>query len=372
MDRLEPSAETAALLTKYGFDERVFQTLQHRLKMGESIESFNKTNGLVGLPPSHAISSLVALNSPEHREYSRAGRDMVAKGRLGVLMLAGGMATRFGGGVKALAEVAGSLTFIEAKLRDAARVAEQANAKLSVFLMTSFTTHQVICKWLESWRSPFVDVVPFVQSVSVRLTPEGNVFCDATGAPSLYSTGHGDVPFSFERSGLLGAFVKKGGQVLMVSNIDNIAATIDPAIVGMHAGGGATISVEVVDKYRGDKGGAPATIEGKTQIVEAFRFPKDFDQDQIPVFNTNTLYINVEVLKNPGALTWFAATKSVDARVCVQFERLIGELTAFHSSAYIRVPREGELSRFEPIKEASDVAARRDQLEKVLKARGIH
>jgi UTP--glucose-1-phosphate uridylyltransferase len=238
--------------------------------------------------------------------------------------------------------------------------------------MTSFTTHKAILDWLKQWQSPVIQVTPFVQSVSVRLTLDGKVFSDDKGSPSLYSTGHGDVPFAFAHSGFLEPFMEGGGQTLMVSNIDNIAATIDPAIIGLHAALGKSISVEVADKHAGDKGGAPATIDGVAQIVEAFRFPKEFDQDRIPVFNTNTLYVNTDALQKPGPLTWFAATKSVDHRTCVQFERLIGEMTAFHSSVFIRVSRQGNESRFEPIKEVGDIQARSGQLKALLASRGLH
>jgi len=47
------------------------------------------------------------------------------------------------------------------------------------------------------------------------------------------------------------------------------------------------VTAEVVRKLPGDRGGAPARVDGSLQIVEAFRFPEGFDQDRIDVFNTN-------------------------------------------------------------------------------------
>src|SRR6185437_6978046 len=89
-------------------------------------------------------------------------------------------------------------------------------------------------------------------------------------------------------SGVLARFRAAGGRVLYMSNVDNVAATLDPAVIGAHLASGAAITAEVVRKEPGDRGGAPARVDGTPQIVEAFRFPKGFDQDRLALFNTNT------------------------------------------------------------------------------------
>ena len=42
-----------------------------------------------------------------------------------------------------------------------------------------------------------------------------------------------------------------------------------------------------------EKGGTLADLDGKPQIVEGFRFPKDYDQGQIPYFSTAHQLIKV-------------------------------------------------------------------------------
>ena len=44
---------------------------------------------------------------------------------------------------------------------------------------------------------------------------------------SWYPPGHGDVYESFKRSGLLEKFIKEGKELVFISNIDNLGATID-------------------------------------------------------------------------------------------------------------------------------------------------
>jgi UTP--glucose-1-phosphate uridylyltransferase len=155
----------------------------------------------------------------------------------------------------------------------------------------------------------------------------------------------------------------------MMSNVDNLTATLDPAIIGAHLESGAALTAEMAPKEPGDKGGAPARVGGKAQIVEAFRFPEDFDQERIPVFNTNTFVLDAAAIDVDFPLTWFAVNKTVDGKAAVQFERLVGELTAFLDSAFLRVERHGPDARFQPIKTPEDIDKELPDIVKALKAR---
>jgi UTP--glucose-1-phosphate uridylyltransferase len=155
-----------------------------------------------------------------------------------------------------------------------------------------------------------------------------------------------------------------------MSNVDNLAATLDPAIVGAHLTNKRAITVEVAEKAKGDKGGAPARVDGVLQIVEGFRFPKEFDQDSIPVFNCNSFVIDLSSIDRPFGLSWFAVTKEVDGKKAIQFERLVGELTAFLPCTVLSVAREGEDGRFLPVKDPPELEARRDAIVKLLVQRG--
>ena len=45
----------------------------------------------------------------------------------------------------------------------------------------------------------------------------------------------------------------------------------------------------------------------------------------------------------------------LDGRPAIQFERLVGELTWWHPTRYVRVAREGPAARFVPVKEVEDL-----------------
>ncbi len=54
--------------------------------------------------------------------------------------------------------------------------------------------------------------------------------------------------------------------------------------------------------------------------------------------------------------------KLVDGRPAVQFERLIGELTSALDSRFVHVPREGQRSRFLPVKDTAELEQRRPEI----------
>ena len=159
--------------------------------------------------------------------------------------------------------------------------------------------------------------------------------------------------------------------MLFVSNVDNLGATLDPAIIGAHLRQGRGMTVEVVRNEPGDVGGAPARVDGVLQIVEAFRFPPDYPQDQLPVFNTNTFVLDAAAVDRDFDLTFFRVSKKVQDREVIQFERLVGQVTAYVPTGLVVVPRHPPLGRFEPIKDPGDLEKRRESIRANLVARGV-
>ena len=363
-------AATAEVLQRYGFEDIPFDSLRNRLVEGDVGADQNRIVGRVEPPDEGDLRALPPLGGDVRQGLAKKGEEAMRRGEVGAVILAGGMATRFGGVVKAAVEVLNGQTFLELKLKDISAVAERAGATIPVYLMTSFATHEEIQRMAEPLSTERCPIMCFPQFISLRVAPNGELFRDASGALSAHAPGHGDLTFALRRSGILQRFREAGGRTLMMSNVDNLTATLDPAVIGAHLEAGAALTAEMAPKEPGDKGGAPARVDGKPQIVEAFRFPKDFDQDRIPVFNTNTFVLDAEAIDAEFPLTWFAVNKTVDGKDAVQFERLVGELTAFLDSAFLRVERHGPDARFQPIKTPDDVEKERPAIVTALKARG--
>jgi UTP--glucose-1-phosphate uridylyltransferase len=363
-------AATTQLLQRYGFEDIPFESLRGRLAKGELGAVQNRITGRVEPPDEGDVQALPPLGGDVRRALAERGEEAMRQGQVAAVILAGGMATRFGGVVKAAVEVLDGQSFLDLKLKDIAAVAERANATIPVYLMTSFATDEAIRQMAEPLSTPRCPIKTFPQFISLRVTPEGELFEDASGELSSHAPGHGDLTFALRRSGILKDFRDRGGRVLMMSNVDNLTATLDAAIIGAHLESGAALTAEMAPKEPGDKGGAPARVDGRAQIVEAFRFPEDFDQERIPVFNTNTFVLDAAAIDAEFPLTWFAVNKTVDGKPAVQFERLVGELTAFVEPAFLRVERHGPDARFQPIKTPDDIAKELPDIVKALEARG--
>jgi UTP--glucose-1-phosphate uridylyltransferase len=323
------------ILERYGFDERRFEELREKVASGELSPGSNVVRG--ALEPL-AESDLVRLSD----ETGGGGLGGVA-----AAVLNGGMATRFGGTVKGLLEAVDGVSFLEWKLRDAER------AGVPLVLMNSFATDEATLAFLGD-RS---GVVTFTQSVSLRLNPDGSLF----PGPSPYSPGHGDfaelVPV--ERLRALGV------RTLMLSNVDNLGARLDPRVVAAHRRAGNPLTIEVAPA-RGELGGAPARVDGRPMVVEGFRFPPGFDVSSLPVFNTNSLVVELDALERRYPLTWLYVLKDVDGRPAVQLERLVNELSAYLPTTYLLVPRDGPESRFVPVKTPEDLELARPLLRELV------
>ncbi|MGB8221511.1 MAG: UTP--glucose-1-phosphate uridylyltransferase [Polyangiales bacterium] len=363
-------AQTAELLQRFGFEDIPFESLRERLARGELGASQNRIRGKVQPPDEGDLRALPPLGGEVRSALSNRGEEAMRQGEVASVILAGGMATRFGGVVKAAVEVLDGQSFLELKLKDIAAEAERAGATVPVYLMTSFATDEAIARMADALSTERCPIRTFPQFISLRVTPDGELFRDRSGALSAHAPGHGDLTFALRRSGILKDFRARGGRVLMMSNVDNLTATLDPAVLGAHLEAGAALTAEMAPKEPGDQGGAPARVDGKAQIVEAFRFPEDFDQERIPVFNTNTFVLDAESIDTDFPLTWFAVNKTVDGKPAVQFERLVGELTAFLDAAFLRVERHGPDARFQPIKTPEDMDKERPDIVKALQARG--
>jgi UTP--glucose-1-phosphate uridylyltransferase len=381
IDRLP--AALRAQLDAAGFDEEkllsVAARLAERSRKGASVApDVNRVRGKVDPPRTEDVGEVPAAGTAEYRGIAEAGLAALKRGELAFCVMAGGMATRMGGVVKALVNAFDSRTFLDLRLAENAMWCTRAGNVLPLWLMTSEATDGPIRKALSDRSAPS-HVRVFRQNLSLRLTREGRLFFEADGGPSPYAPGHGDLPDALRRSGLLADFVARGGKYVWIANLDNLGATVDPAILGYFLGCGRDVMAEVTEKVQGDRGGIPvwADVEmdaGRTerrlQILEEFRLPIGFDAQAVRVFNCNTFLIQADtLLRAPLRWTFFEVEKKVEGRVAVQFERLIQELTAFVPTAYLRVPREGALSRFLPVKDNEELARRADEIRAVVRTR---
>jgi UTP--glucose-1-phosphate uridylyltransferase len=362
---IDVDRETAVILERFGFDEPLFDVLRGRVATGELSAESNLIRGSIEAPRDDDITPLPAPDDAGYQAAREAGLDALRRGEVAQVVLAGGMATRFGGVVKAVLTAVDGMSFLEAKLVQTTALEREVGLAVPVALMTSFATDAAIRDHVA--QRGLGDPLVFNQFVSLRLEASGELFRDAAGNVSLYAPGHGDLFPALRRSGTLDALRDRGVRYVTVSNVDNLGARVDPVVVGAHLLSGRRLTCEVARK-EGDMGGAPVRVDGRLQMVEGPRFPPDFDQDLAPVFNTNTALFHLDTLDAQYDLSWLYVLKDVDGRPAVQLERLYHEVSAFVDAQYLEVPRRGPRGRFLPIKTPADLERAEDDLRELVSA----
>lgn len=362
------SQDMKRTLERYQFDSGRFRELAAKVRGGSQED--NVVRGRVSAPAPGDIQRLPAEGTPERAKLEALGRQELEAGRVALVVLAGGMATRMGGVVKALVEALPGKTFLDLRLAEIAAIAKQFGKAPPFWLMTSHTTEEPIRQALGS-RLSGDQVAVFSQFLSLRLTPSGDVFLDAAGKPSEHAPGHGDLPPALQGSGLLKRFVESGGRVVMVTNLDNLGGTLEPALIGWHLSHGAPVTCEVVDKIEGDRGGIPLRVDDKPCVLEEFRIPTSFDPASVRVFSTNVFHFDARALLSLEIpWTYFRVTKKVGDKPVIQFERLINEVTSYVPTRYLHVDRQGKNARFLPVKDMGELETRRPEIELVARPRG--
>ena len=366
------SPEILARLNARGFDPERLRAWARDL--GQGREARNRLPGKVEPPAPGDVIDAPVPRTAEHARLHALGLEALRRGEVALCVLAGGMATRMGGVVKSLVEALPGKTFLDLRLAENAHLQRLGGHRVPLWLMTSEPTDGPIRDALAGQLDGDY-LATFEQFVSPRLaksSANAELFLDEHGQPSVHATGHGDLPDALRASGLLRKFLARGGRVVAIANIDNLGATVDPAIVGFHLDRGVPVTVELVDKVGSDRGGGPVRWNGKPIITEEFRLPVGFDPTTVPVFNTNTFLVDAAAL-DALAMEWtyVEVEKKIGAQTAVQFERLLGEITAGLPSQFLRVPREGTVSRFLPVKDAAELERRRPEIEAIARARGM-
>jgi UDP-N-acetylglucosamine pyrophosphorylase len=168
---------------------------------------------------------------------------------------------------------------------------------------------------------------------------------------------------SLQTSGLLDSLCEAGIEWLFISNVDNLGATFDAAIVAHAERERLDFLLEVTPKTAVDhKGGPIALVDGRPMLIESSQLSEAdraqvLDEAVYPDFNTNNLWVRVRSLKDKlerDALHLPALfnPKTVDGVAVVQLETAMGTAVAcFDRVGLVRVDR----SRFIPTKGAADL-----------------
>ncbi|KAL6122836.1 hypothetical protein NUSPORA_00095 [Nucleospora cyclopteri] len=276
--------------------------------------------------------------------------------RLAVLKLNGGLGTTMGlSGPKSAIEIRDNQNFIDMIAEQLNYLNKKYNTEVPLILMNSFNTDQETAEMTKRYKN----IKMFNQSQFIKIREDNLMPINEPGM--FYPPGHGDLYYSLQKSGILDELINSGKDILFVSNIDNLAATVDIKILETIIKENIDFCMEVTNKTRADiKGGTLIEYEDRLKLLEVAMVPPEHIKDfrsikKFRIFNTNNVWINLKQLKKvlPNLkLDIIINKKIVNDKNVIQLETAIGSaIRFFDNSAGILVPR----TRFSPVKTCSDL-----------------
>lgn len=272
------------------------------------------------------------------------GDRLIKDGKVAFIILAGGAGTRMGG-PKVFATIPGVGTSLLAW-----KVMQGGG--MPTWIMTSAGNLDDIARHMRRLvLPPGSSYHVFEQFEGYRLSPDNRLSWVAPNVPDMYPLGHGDVGPALVESGVLAD--NPDVQYAYICNVDNVVASPHPGLVGYHVRQGADVTCEVVDRHPTDKGGTLAVIDNRLQIAEDWRLPAGF-ADEAKYHNTNTLIVDIGVLKSNIKWRWHRVRKQVGSKLVIQYERLLQQYTEEFPTQFVHVPRE---ARYLGVKTPEDLEA---------------
>jgi UTP--glucose-1-phosphate uridylyltransferase len=299
-----------------------------------------------------------------------------ALAQVAVIKLNGGLATSMGlHEPKSLLEAREGKTFLDVIAGQTLELRRRYNARLPLVLMNSDATRAAMQTALKAHPELGLEGLPgdFLQSMAPKLDAETMEPVVWPSAPELEwcPLGHGDIYSSLRGSGMLSALLGAGFRYVMISNSDNLGATVDPRIAVHMTQQQIPFLMEVVLGTEADrKGGHLALRKRDGQIVlrEIAQTPPQDDDSfrdyaRWRYYNTNSLWLDLQALaerfesSGPLELPVIVNRKTVDPRdpsstPVVQLESAMGAAIAnFRGAELLAVSR----SRFVPVKTTDDL-----------------
>ena len=234
------------------------------------------------LNPRGKIEPIEVMQLPEieekKSEYTKIGLDAIKAGKVGAVLLAGGMGTRLGSdapkGVYNIGLTKDVFIF-QRLIENLMDVVNQAGAWVPLYVMTSDKNHDATVSFFQEknyfgYNADYVTF--FMQDMAPACDYEGKVYLEAKHKMSTSPNGNGGWFLSMMKWGVADQIRKAGVEWLNVFAVDNVLQRIaDPCFVGATIATNSAVGAKVVAKNAPDeKVGAMCLEDGRPSIVEYY------------------------------------------------------------------------------------------------------
>ena len=246
------------------------------------------------------ITPLAAMQLPEieaeRESFTSAGLEAIRAGRVGAVLLAGGMGTRLGSdNPKGMFNVGltRELYIFECLINNLMDVVRRADTWIHLFVMTSDKNHDATVNFLTEhdffgYNGEYIHF--FTQEMAAATDYQGKIYLEEKGKLSTSPNGNGGWFISMKKAGLLDLVHKEGIQWLNVFAVDNVLQRIaDPCFVGATIRKNCVAGAKVVRKNDPhEKVGVICLEDGRPSIVEYYELTEEMaqakDENGVPAY----------------------------------------------------------------------------------------
>lgn len=229
--------------------------------------------------------------------FVATGIQAIQDGKVGAVLLAGGMGTRLGSddpkGMYNIGETR-DLYIFECLVNNLMDVVKQAEAWVHLFVMTSDKNNEATIQFLSEhdffgYNKEYIHF--FKQEMAAATDYDGKIYLEEKGKLSTSPNGNGGWFVSMKNSGLLDLVKEQGIEWLNVFAVDNVLQRIaDPCFVGATIQKNCAVGAKVVRKNAPDeKVGVMCLEDGRPSIVEYYELTEDLmnakDDKGNPAYN---------------------------------------------------------------------------------------
>lgn len=247
------------------------------------------------------ITPLAAMELPqieaEHEKYKGKGLEAIQKGKVGAVLLAGGMGTRLGSdhpkGMYNIG-ITKDVYIFQRLIENLLDVVKEAEAYVPLYVMTSDKNHEDTTAFLKEhdyFGYPEEYITFFMQEMAPACDYEGKVYLEEKWKLSTSPNGNGGWYSSMYKWGIAQKAIADGVEWLNVFAVDNVLQRIaDPCFVGAVIDRGCACGSKVVRKCAPDeKVGVMCLEDGRPSIVEYYELTEELmdakDEKGDPAYN---------------------------------------------------------------------------------------
>ena len=247
------------------------------------------------------ITPLKAMELPQiaenHDSFRRTGLAAIRAGKVGAVLLAGGMGTRLGSddpkGMYNIG-ITKDVYIFERLIMNLMKVVEEAGCFVPLFVMTSDKNHDATTRFLREHDYFGYDgdsVYFFRQDMAPAADYNGRIYMESKSRMSTSPNGNGGWYISLCHAGLRDVILQKGIEWLNVFAVDNVLQQIaDPVFIGAVIDRDCAVGSKVVRKNAPDeKVGVMCLEDGRPSIVEYYELSDEMrdakDEKGDPAYN---------------------------------------------------------------------------------------